>query len=82
MMLGSSLAPTKVISNSSKICMTNKTFKMMVSIKEKLHCRTTPMTPMTMADKAFKTTLNNTKTVSRMTKKEAKARKTKENLST
>ena len=68
--------------NSSKMCLTNRTYRMMVSIKGRPHFRTTLMILTTMAVKAFKTTLNNTMRALRTTKKEVKARKTKENLST
>ena len=81
MMLGSSLAPMMAI-NSSKMCLTNRTFRMMVSIKGRPRFRTTLMTLMTMAVKAFRTTLNNTMKASKTTKKGAKVRKTKENQST
>ena len=82
MMLGSSLAPTMATSNSSKMCLTNRTFKMMASIKGRPHFRTTLMTLMTMAVKAFRTTLNNTMRASKTMKKGVKVRKTKENQST
>ena len=81
-MLGSSLAPMMVTSNSSKMYLTNRTFRMMASIKGRPLYKTMPMTLKTMVVKAFRTTLNNTMRASKMTKRGAKARKTKVNLST
>ena len=68
--------------NSSKMCLTNRTYRMMVLIKGRPRFKTTLMILMTMAVKAFRTTLNNTMRALRMTKKVVKARKTKVNLST